>query len=394
MTPGNARLSRLASNYYQQTDLIIAQLKEAGKDIIRLDIGSPDLPPAAAVIETMASSATDPTHHGYQNFRGPLAYRQAWARFYQRTFNVQADPETQILPLMGSKEGIFNLTQALIEPGDVVLVPDPGYPTYVQSALFAGAEVVSFSLDATRGYEPDEDSIPADVRARARMLWLNYPNNPTGATIELPVLARLLRFCRKNDILLCHDAPYTCVTFDDNQAPSLLQVPGAMDHAVEFNSLSKSHNMAGWRMGVVLGSVQILRTLQKLRAHYSSGQFFPGIDAAIVALDSDPAWMQARNQVYIERRDLVIDQLRRLHMEVLAPRAGFYLWCRIPDGWTSEDFCKTLLLEGGVSLTPGTVFGAAGEGYLRISLGSPKERLLEAIQRWQEWTAQQQSALC
>ncbi len=398
ITPSH-RLQAFQPHFFATLGSKIASMQAAGSDVVRLDEGSPDLPPAPHIIQALARSAASPGNHSYQPHRGPQALRAAWTKLYERDFAVELDPETEILPLMGSKEGIFHMAMALVNPGDVVLVPDPGYITYTRGALFAGGEPVYLPLLPERGYWPDLQSIPEAVARRARLLWLNYPNNPTGATATLEFFQEALDFARKWGLLVCHDAAYTHVTFDDYRAPSILQVPGAKDAAVEFNTLSKTYNMAGWRVAAAAGNTQALRILFTLKSNQDSGQFLPVLEAAAAALAGDQAWIQARNRVYQERRDIAVRSLREMGLAVQSPRASLYLWCSVPAvavgrnsrpssrPWTSEGFCQALLEEACVSLTPGTVFGARGEGHVRISITTPAERLAIAMQRMKAWMA-------
>jgi LL-diaminopimelate aminotransferase len=358
----------------------LAELATAGKDIIRLDIGSPDQPPSPQIIESLYESAKDPTHHGYAGFFGIPPLRRAIADYYLRRFDVQLDIKTEVLPLIGSKEGILNLAWTYVDPGDVVLVPDPGYPTYTGGALLAGGEVCRVPLDGKRGWLPDF-AIPQASLKRAKLLWLNYPNNPTAATASLEFFAQAVAFARRNDILLAHDNPYCDVCFDGYVAPSLLQVPGAKDVAVEFNSLSKSYNMGGWRVGMAVGNAEAIGALSQLKSNIDSGLFRAIQDAAVVALTGDQEWLSERNEVYAHRRDIVLKALPKAGMSADMPKSTIYVWAKIPSGYASADFCSRLLDKTGVSITPGPAFGEQGEGYVRISLGQKTERIAEAMER-------------
>lgn len=375
------RMEYLSPHFFASLGAKIAAMQADHRDVIRLDEGSPDMPPAPAIIKALARSAAAQDHHSYQPHRGPQALRKAWAEMYSRVFRVDLDPESEIFPLMGSKEGIFHLTMAFVNPGDVVLVPDPGYVTYPRAALFCGGEPYTMPLLPERSYLPDFHAVPPDVARRAKLLWLNYPNNPTATVATPDFFAEAVNFARECDILLCHDAAYAQVTFDGYRAPSLLEIPGAMDVAVEFNTLSKSHNMAGWRVGAVLGNPQAVRTLYTLKTNVDSGHFLPIMEAAAEAMTGDQSWLKERNDVYRQRRDLVIQALRNLGFKVASPRASLYVWCPVPDGWTSAEFTTAALEQAGVSLTPGTFFGKNGEGYVRISLTAPAERISEAMHR-------------
>lgn len=359
----------------------IKALQAQGVDVIRLDIGSPDLPPPPAIVDALAAAARLPDNHGYPSFNGTPALRRAMADYYARRFAVELDPDTEVLPLIGSKEGIAHLALAWLDADDVALVPDPGYPVYGMGALIAGAEPYPLPLHEHNQFLPDLDALPVSVLSRARLLWLNYPNNPTGATAGLDFFERAVAFARRHDLLLCHDAPYCDVGFDGYRAPSLLQVPGARDVAVEFNSLSKSHNMAGWRIGMVMGNAGVLAALLQVKSNVDTGIFQAVQAAAITALTGDQAWLNERNAIYQVRRDLVLAGLRGAGLHATTPRAGLYVWVATPAGLTAAAFAEQLLVERGVSVTPGSAFGDHGEGFVRISLGIATARLAEAMQR-------------
>jgi LL-diaminopimelate aminotransferase len=383
MKTSSLRMKKLAPHFFAGWVARIQNLQAAGVDVIRLDVGSPDLPPAPEIIATLSRSAAEQDKHGYQPHRGPQALREAWAGMYADRYQVEIDPEAEIVPLLGSKEGIFNLVMACIDPGEIVLIPDPGYITYTRATQFAGGEPYYLPSHEERGYVPDFQAIPPEILRRAKMLWLNYPNNPTAAVVEVDFFAQAIDFAREHSLLVCHDAAYTQVTYDDYQAPSLLQVPSAKAVAVEFNTLSKSHNMAGWRVGAALGNRQVLRALYALKTNLDSGHFLPVMEAATAALTGDQSWTLERNHVYQARRDAVIEALHSMGLEARVPRASLYVWSPVPLGWTSLEFATVMLEEAQVSLTPGTVFGEQGEGYVRISLTAPIERLQAAMQRIQ-----------
>ena len=318
----------------------IAALQQRGYDVIRLDIGSPDLPPAPHILEALAQAARQADAHGYQPHNGTAGLRRAWAEMYARLYQVQLDPQREVLPLLGSKEGIFHLPLAVIDPGDVVLVPNPGYVTYTQGARFAGGEPYDLPLLPERDFLPDLDSIPENILKRARLLWLNYPSNPTAATAPLEFFAEAVAFARQHDLLVCHDAAYSQVSFDGFQPPSLLQAPGAKEVAVEFNTLSKSHNMAGWRVGAAVGQPEVLRALYNLKTNADSGHFLPVLAAATAAMTGDQTWLQERNLVYQERRDRVMQALRELSWQAATPRASLYVWFHVPQGWDLGRLCS------------------------------------------------------
>jgi LL-diaminopimelate aminotransferase len=375
------RVANLPPYVFAGLEKRITDLVAAGKDVIRLDIGSPDQPPTPQIIEALYQSAKNPTHHGYAGFFGTPQLRRAITDYYSRRFGVELDTKTQVLPLIGSKEGIFNLALAYVDPGDVVLIPDPGYPTYTSGARLAGGEIYYVPLEEKRGWLPDLDAISQEYLKRAKILWLNYPNNPTTATASLEFFEQAVAFARKNDILLVHDNPYADVCFDGYVAPSLLQVPGATEIALEFNSLSKSHNMGGWRVGMVVGNAEAIGALSRLKTNIDSGIFRATQDAAVEALTGDQEWLSERNDVYAHRRDIVLKALLEAGMSANTPKGTIYVWARIPAGFTSADFCARLLDKAGVSLTPGPAFGQHGAGYVRISLGQKTERIVEAMER-------------
>ena len=382
-----ARMAVLPPSFFKTLQAKLNRLQASGVDVIRMDMGSPDLPPAPHIIDTLERSARAPDHHGYMPFGGTRVYRAAWAEFYGRRFGVELDADTEINGLLGSKEGIFKLPLAYVNSGDAVLVPDPGYATYSAGAHFAGAEVVYMPLAAEKDYLPDFDAVPTDVLGRARLMWLNYPNNPTGAVASLDFFSRAVEFARRHGILLAHDAPYTEITYDGYRAPSLLQIPGAKAVAVEFHSLSKTANMAGWRSGVVCGNAQVIRALASLQSNVDSGSFRPILDAAVVALTGDSAWQVERNEIYRQRRDQAVSGVRAAGLEAAVPAAAIYVWARLPDGVDDNVYADDLLEGAAVTVTPGSFFGPSGRGFIRLSLCTPQERIREAMGRWQAWAS-------
>ncbi len=376
------RLESLPLYVFATLDVKLKTLRSQGIDVIRLDIGSPDGPPPGFVIESLAQSAADPTRHGYAGYTGTPRLREAMVDYYARRFGVMVDVSTEVLPLIGSKEGIANIALAWLDPGDIALVPDPGYPTYAASVALAGGRAHLMPLDEKNGWLPNFNTIPETVAREARLMWLNYPNNPTGAVAPRAFFEEAVAFCRQYEILLCHDAPYADVCFDGYRAPSLLEAPGAKDVAVEFNSLSKSHNMAGWRVGMAVGNSTAVSALLQTKSNIDSGIFLAVQDAAVAALTGDQDWIQARNTEYKLRRDAMYDVLvNDLGLDVTLPSAGLYLWPRVPAGYTAAEFADKILMATGVSLTPGSAFGVHGEGHLRISLGQTTDRFMTAVER-------------
>jgi LL-diaminopimelate aminotransferase len=364
----------------------IAALREKGVDVIRMDIGSPDMPPAEHILAAAGTAVRDPAAHGYPAFGyGTPGLLGAVAGYYQRRFGVALDPRQEVTALLGSKEGIFHLTQAVLNPGDVALVPDPGYPVYRVAAEWAGAEVCPLPLRRGRAFLPDLDSIPAGALSRSRLLWINYPNNPTGAVAGRGFYETALEFARRNNLLLCHDAAYCDVAFGGHRPPSIFELPGAKEHAVEFTSVSKTYNMAGWRLGFLTGNAAVIAALRRVKSNVDSG-IFPGVTAAgEAALRGDQGWLAGRNAVYASRRDAVLAGLAAIGIRADPPQASLYVWAPVPAGQTAESFANAVLDQTGVCFSPGVFFGAEGEGYVRISLGTPTRRVEEAMQRLREW---------
>jgi LL-diaminopimelate aminotransferase len=364
----------------------IASLKARGIDVIRMEIGSPDMPPAEHILAALERAARDPGAHGYPVFGyGPPSLLAAVAGYYKNRFEVDLDPQREITALIGSKEGIFHLTQALLEPGEVALVPDPGYPVYRVAAEWAGADVWTLPLRRERGFLPDFDSIPQAELKRARLLWINYPNNPTGAVAGKDFYVNALEFARRHNILLCNDAAYCDLAFGGYKSMSLFELAGAKANAVEFTSVSKTYNMAGWRLGFLSGNAEVISAVRKVKSNIDSG-IFPGITSAgEAALRGDQSWLVERNAIYARRRDMILQGLASIGIHADSPQGSLYIWAPIPRGTSSESFADSLLEQTGVCFTPGTFFGAEGEGYVRISLGTPTARVEEAMKRLAAW---------
>jgi LL-diaminopimelate aminotransferase len=375
------RLANLPPYVFASVEKMIAAERQKGVDVISLGIGSPDLAPPRFIIDALYESALKPGNHGYAGYYGIPALLKAIADYYGRRFGVELDPSTEVRPLIGSKEGLANSALAFVDAGDVVIVPDPGYPTYSMGTLIAGGQYVGVPLLEENDFLIDFSAIPADVAGRAKVLWMNYPNNPTGAIAPLSFLAEAVDFAREHDILICYDNPYSDLTFDGYVAPSILQVPGAKDVAVEFNSLSKTYNMAGWRIGMVVGNAQAVDAITTIKTQIDSGIFRPVQDAAVAALNGDQSWLPERNMVYQRRRDAVMAWLPQLGMTARAPKGGLYIWARMPEGVDDNEWCLNMLHKAGVWITPGTAYGDYGKGYVRLSLCTPEERLKEAGER-------------
>jgi LL-diaminopimelate aminotransferase len=355
-----------------------------GVDLIDLGIGDPDIPTPGRIIQRLSETAAKPANHRYPSSSGMMEFRQAVADWYDRRFGVTLDAATEVASLIGSKEGVANMAVAYVDPGDVVLVPTPAYPVYAIGTRFNGGDVHFLPLTRDNGFLPDLASIPAHVLERAKMLWINYPNNPTGAVCDLGFFEEAVEFAHRHNIVLCHDAAYTELGFDDYRAPSILQVDGAREVAIEFHSLSKTFNMTGWRIGMAVGCAELVGTLAQVKSNVDSGVFQPVQEAAILALEHAEEFLGPIREVYQERRDTLIGGLHHAGFELPAPRATFYVWVPVPGGWTSTDFTARLLDEAGIVTTPGNGFGDPGEGFIRMTLCSPAERLKEAVERLQQ----------
>lgn len=357
-------------------------MSERKVDVIRLDMGSPDMPPPNFILEKLISSIKNPANHGYMPHGGTLAFKKAISDYYAKRFQVTLDPKTETLALIGTKEGLFNLCQAILNPGDIALVPDPGYPVYSEAPRIAGAEIHYVTLDMSNGFLPRLTEIPIEILHKAKIAFINYPNNPTGATASLEDFAKIIEFCRAHQIFVVHDAAYADICFDDCLPPSILQVPGAKEGAIEFYSLSKTYNMAGWRIGAALGNPQAITILAKYKSQTDSSSFAPILETGAFALTSDQNWTRDRNNIYRTRRDLAIDILRKAGLSPHEPRGSIYLWVRIPDNYNnSNEFCTTVLENTAVSITPGSVYGTSGKDYFRISLTLETERFAEGVAR-------------
>jgi len=366
---------------FAEVDRRIAEKRAAGFDVISLGIGDPDLPSPPHVVEAAQEAVADPRRHRYPDYYGLPEFRAAIARWYQRRFEVTLDPDREVVPLIGSKEGIAHIATAFVDPGDIVLVPDPGYPVYSIGTLLANGETYLLPLREDRGFLPDLEAIPDDVARRARILWINYPNNPTAAVAPLSFFEEALDFGRRHGILVCHDNAYSDVAYDDYRAPSFLEVPGAAEYGVEFHSLSKTYNMTGWRSGMMVGNRVAVEALGRVKTNVDSGIFDAVQIASIAALDGDDAWVHERNARFQARRDAVMATLGKIDIAAPTPRASLYVWAPVPGGMKSVDFCLKVLDDAAVWVTPGVGFGANGEGYFRISLTVPDQRLTEALER-------------
>ncbi|MBA2580466.1 MAG: LL-diaminopimelate aminotransferase [Thermoleophilaceae bacterium] len=375
------RLEAIPPYLFAELERKIAAKKEQGVDVISLGIGDPEMPTPEPVIEALAAAARDPSTHRYPSNRGRPEYREAIAAFYERRFGVSLDPGTEIVPALGGKECVFNLNLAFLDPGDAALASDPGYPPYTGGPLLSGAEPVLVPLVPELGFAPDLEAIAAEDRRRARLLFLNYPNNPTGAVVPNGLFEHAVEFAHAHDLLVVHDASYTEVTFDGYVAPSFLETAGAKEVGVEVFSLSKGWNMTGWRTGAIVGNAQAVEAYWRLKTNIDSGMFEAVQLAAVVALDDEGDFGAEMSAVYERRRDIVCDTLEAIGVEVTRPLGTIYVWAPVPAGHTSASYCELVLEESGVVVSPGSSYGPSGEGFFRISLTLPDERLTEALER-------------
>jgi LL-diaminopimelate aminotransferase len=378
---GAKRLGRIPPYLFAEIDRKVQEKKKAGIDVISLGIGDPDLPTPRRIVSVLQEAAADPANHRYPSYFGLAELREAIAGWYRDRSGVNLDPGTEILPTLGSKDGISHVPLALVDPGDVVLAPDPGYTVYVTGAVMAGADPYMMPLTAKNNWLPDLDAIPEDVARQARLMWLNYPNNPTAATADREFLERAVEFCRRHDIVLCHDAPYSEIAFDGYRPPTLFEIPGAKDVGLEFHSLSKTYNMTGWRIGWVCGRADLVHLIGQLKTNIDSGIFQAVQWAAIEAMNGVEAETFAACEIYARRHRLVADTLNDLGWNIKPPRATFYVWAPVPEGYDSIGFASHVLDEVGVNITPGVGFGQHGEGYFRLSVTAPDARLEEAMSR-------------
>ncbi|HET6690806.1 MAG TPA: LL-diaminopimelate aminotransferase [Miltoncostaeaceae bacterium] len=380
-TVGAERLRRLPPYLFAQIEQKIAAKKAAGVDVISLGIGDPDTPTPGFVVEAMQGAVADPGTHQYPSNRGRESFRQAIAGFYGSRFGVDLDPATMIIPAMGAKEAVANVNLAFLDPGDVALASDPGYPVYTTGPLLAGAEPVPMPLLPELGFQPDLEAIPADVASRARVMFLNFPNNPTGGVVEDDFFDRAVAFARRNDVIVVHDNAYSEITYDGYRAPSFLETPGALDVGIEIFSLSKTYNMTGWRAGAVVGNPDLVQAYWQLKTNIDSGMFEALQEASAAALVSDQESVREMCAIYQRRRDVLVGALRRIGLEVDPPKGAIYVWARVPEGHTSASFTEQVLEDAAVVISPGAAYGPSGEGFVRMSLTVPDERLVEAADR-------------
>ncbi|HXF93077.1 MAG TPA: LL-diaminopimelate aminotransferase [Nitrospiraceae bacterium] len=375
------RIKALPPYLFAAIDKIKQDAIARGVDIINLGVGDPDLPTPAPIIERLKQAAADPKNHQYPSYEGLLSFRQAVAGWYKRRFGVMLDPASEVLTLIGSKEGIGHVPLAFVDPGDVVLVPSPGYPVYPVGTTFAGGVPYMMPLTKQNGFLPDLNAIPKDVARKAKLMFLNSPNNPTSVVADKDYFRRVVEFAQANQIIVCHDAAYSEIFYDGRRPASFLEVEGAKDVGIEFHSLSKTYNMTGWRIGFAVGNRQVLNGLLKIKSNLDSGCFQAIQVAGITALELEDSVTDGLRKIYQERRDTLVPGLKQLGLEVENPPAAFYVWIAVPKGYASASFTAHLLEKAGVVTTPGNGFGAPGEGYIRMTLCTTKERLAEAVER-------------
>jgi LL-diaminopimelate aminotransferase len=359
----------------------ISAKTRAGIDVISLGIGDPDLPTPDTIVEAAAAAMRDPRTHQYPTNHGSEAFREAAASFYHDRFRVDLDPSSEVIPVLGGKEAVGHIAMACLDPGDLCLSPEPGYPPYTSGPVFSGAEVEYLPLTEENGFFPDLDAVPDEIADRANLLYLNYPNNPTGAVVPDGAFADAVAFARRHDLIVVHDNAYTEICFGGYVAPSFLETPGAKEVGVEIFSLSKGWNMTGWRCGLVAGNADVIERYRQLKSNLDSGLFEALQRAASVALTQEREFPRRMSEVYERRRDLVVEALARIGLAVTPPRATPYLWLRVPNGHTSASFASLVLEESNVVVSPGPSYGPSGEGFVRLSLTVPDERLEEAVRR-------------
>jgi LL-diaminopimelate aminotransferase len=375
------RVDAVPPYLFAELERTISSKRREGVDVISLGIGDPDLPTPPSVVEALAAAARDPATHRYPTNHGLDEFRETAAGFYRERFGVDLDPESEIVPALGGKEAVGHVALVLLDPGGLCLSPDPGYPPYTSGPLFAGAEVHYLPLEEENGFLPDLEAVPGDLAARANVLFLNYPNNPTGAIVEPGYFERAVEFARRRGIVVVHDNAYSEICFDGYRAPSFLESPGAKEVGIEIFSLSKGWNMTGWRSGLVAGNAEIVERYRQLKTNLDSGMFEAVQRATIAALTEARDFPREMSEVYRRRRDLVVEALAAIGLEVQPPRATPYFWVRVPEGHTSASFAELVLEEAGVVVSPGPAYGPSGEGFVRLSLTVPDDRLAEAMRR-------------
>jgi len=379
------RIKNLTPYLFVDINRRIAEKRAMGEDIISFAIGDPDIPTPTHIIENMCQAAHDPVNHRYPETNGLPELRQTIAKWYGRRFGVILDPDKEVLPLIGSKEGIGHIALCFIEPGDLALIPDPGYPVYSISTIIAGGEPYFMPLKEENNFLPDFNTIPDEIASKAKLMWLNYPNNPTGATADVDFFKKAVQFAHKHELAICHDAPYTEVSFEGYKPPSFMQASGAKEVGVEFHSFSKTYHMTGWRIGMAVGNANMINALFRIKSNLDSGIPQAIQQAAIEAMRGSQDHIIEHNAILQRRRDNVVAVLGKIGIEARTPKATFYIWARVPKGYSSIDFTKKLIDEIGIAVTPGIGYGKEGEGYIRFSLTLTDARLQEGIKRLSGW---------
>ena len=383
----SSRLDKLAPYPFVEISRIIAKKRAEGVEIVTFGIGDPDIPTPDPIVDRLIEASRTPANHRYPETDGLPQVREAIATWYKDRFGVDnLDPGTEVLPLIGAKEGIGHVAFCFLDPGDIALVPDPGYPVYAAGTLFAGAESYYMPLLEENGWLPDLDAIPSDVARSAKVLWLNYPNNPTGAVADSDYYRKAIAFARENDVALLHDAAYSEVVFDGYKALSFLEVERAKDVGIEFHSLSKCFNMTGWRFGSAVGNADMIQALFKIKSNLDSGVPQAIQEMAIEALTGSQQHIKDNNAIYQNRRDKVMDALIQLGLGVVPPKAALYVWARVPEGYTSASFTARLLDDLAIVVTPGSSYGEHGEGYIRLSLTTPDDMIDKGVDRLNSWS--------
>lgn len=379
------RVKNLPSYLFVEISRKIAERKTRGEDIISFGIGDPDIPTPLHIIERLCKEAQKPVNHHYPESEGLLELRQSIAEWYKKRFGVLLDPEKEVAPLIGSKEGIAHIALCLLNPGDVALVTDPGYPVYSIGTNLVGAEPYYLPISPRNNFLPDLYSVPENILKKTKILWLNYPNNPTGAVADLDFFNKAVKFAKDYDICICHDGPYSEVAFDGYRPVSFLQAEGAKDVGIEFHSFSKTYNMTGWRIGMAVGNATVISALKIMKSNLDSGIPQAIQYAAIEALNGPQDCIKEHNDIYQRRRDLIVDTLQKMGFEVKSPKASLYIWAKVPDGFTSVTFANDLLDKVGVVVTPGIGYGRNGEDYVRLSLTISDDSLSRGLSRMTQW---------
>jgi LL-diaminopimelate aminotransferase len=381
------RLEAIPPYKFQELEQQIADKRAAGIDVISLGIGDPDEPTYPHVVQAMQEAVANPAYHQYPSNRGRDEFRRAFAEFYDRRFGVEIDPNGEVIPAIGAKECIYNLCFAFLDPGDVALASDPGYPVYTGGPILAGAEAELLPLVPELGFAPDLSAVPASVAAKARLMFVNYPNNPTGAIVPDGFFEQVVSFAEEHEILVVHDNAYSETTYDGYVAPSFLATPGAKEVGVEVFSLSKGYNMTGWRCAAILGNAEAIQTYWRLKTNVDSGLFEAIQMAGVAALEGPSEPLEQMNETYARRRDLVVSALGEIGVDVASPEGTIYVWAPVPEGHTSTSFCELVLEEAAVVISPGSMYGPSGEGFFRIALTAPDERIEEAVERMRQHLA-------